>query len=128
MALNGMTVIDGPELVWEDDFKELNPSTDGEGYKMRKWAMYDQFQNDMLDMFRKVLDGSIRIPSRKEAIDRTKVAVVQDVNSGNNDNKYSTYPTLFEGLYRMENDGNLKDNHDPYKRTGRYPTIPTVYA
>lgn len=28
----------------------------------------------------------------------------------------------------MSSDGNLKDNHNPYKSTGRYPTIPTVYA
>ena len=126
MAMNGMTVIDGPELVWADDFKELWPSTDSEGYKVRGWDMYDQFQNDMLDMFRKVLDGTIRIPSRKEAIDRTKVAVIQDVNSGNNDAKYSSYPTLFEGLYRMTDDGNLKNNHNPFKCTGRYPTIPTM--
>ncbi len=126
MAMNGMTVIDGPELVWADDFKELGASTDSEGYKVRGWDMYDQFQNDMLDMFRKVLDGTIRIPSRKEAIDRTKVAVIQDVKTGNNDDKYSSYPSLFEGLYRMTGDGNLKDNHNPYKRTGRYPTIPTM--
>lgn len=126
MAMNGMTVIDGPELVWADDFKELGASTDSEGYKVRGWDMYDQFQNDMLDMFRKVLDGTIRIPSRKEAINRTKVAVIQDVKTGNNDDKYSSYPSLFEGLYRMTGDGNLKDNHNPYKRTGRYPTIPTM--
>ncbi len=128
MALNGMTVIDGPELVWTDDFKELWPSKDIEGYNMRGWEMYDQFQNDMMDMFRKVLDGTVRIPTREEVIARTKVAIIQDVNIGSNDNKYSTYPTLFEGLYRMKGDGNLKDNFNPYKSTGRYPTIPTVYA
>ena len=80
------------------------------------------------DIFRKVQDGTIRIPSRSEAVERTKVVVIQDVNSGSNDDKYSTYPTLFEGLYRMENDGNLKDNHNLYKSNGRYPTVPTVYA
>ncbi|MEE1397844.1 glycosyl hydrolase family 98 C-terminal domain-containing protein [Ruminococcus sp.] len=80
------------------------------------------------DIFRKVQDGTIRIPSRSEAVERTKVVVIQNVNSGSNDDKYSTYPTLFEGLYRMENDGNLKDNHNLYKSNGRYPTVPTVYA
>lgn len=131
MALNGATVIDGPELVWTADFKELYPTTDSEGYSSRKWAMYDQFQNDMLDMFRKVLDGTIRIPSREEVIDRTKVAIIQDGDATNNaltpDDKFSTYPTLFEGLYRIDSDGNLYDNHNPFKRTGRYSTIPTVY-
>lgn len=128
MALNGMTVIDGPELVWADDFKELWPSTDSDGYKTRQWAMYDQFQNDMIDTFRKVLDGTVRIPTRKEVIDRTKVAIIQDVNSGSNDDKYSTPETLFEGLYRMSGDGNLRKNLTLYKSTGRYPTIPTVYG
>lgn len=131
MALNGATVIDGPELVWTADFKELNPTTDGEGYSSRKWAMYDQFQNDMLDMFRKVLDGTVRIPSRAEVIERTKVAIIQDGDATNNalsgDAKFSTYPSLFEGLYRIDSDGNLYDNHNPFKQTGRYSTIPTVY-
>lgn len=128
MALNGATVIDGPELVWADDFKELWPSADSEGYTTRKWDMYDQYQNTVIDMFRKVQDGTIRIPDRKEVIERTKVVIIQDVNSGSNDDKYSTYPSLFEGLYRMPGDGNLKDNHNLYKSTGRYQTIPTVYA
>lgn len=128
MALNGATVIDGPELVWADDFKETWGTTDSDGYHVREWAMYDQYQNTVIDIFRKVQDGTIRIPSRAEAIERTKVVVIQDVNSGSNDDKYSTYPTLFEGLYRMDSDGNLKDNHNLYKSNGRYQTIPTVYA
>lgn len=137
LAFNGLTVIDGPELVWNDDFKETNPKTDSEGYKVRNWEMFDQFQNDMIDMFRKVLDGTVRISSRQEVIDRTKVAVIQDVTTSDKktwthpsyyDDLYSTYPTLFEGLYRMEDDGNLAFNHNPFRCTGRYPTIPTVYS
>ncbi|EKC60101.1 glycosyl hydrolase family 98, partial [human gut metagenome] len=98
MALNGATVIDGPELVWADDFKELWPSADSEGYTTRKWDMYDQYQNTVIDMFRKVQDGTIRIPDRKEVIERTKVVIIQDVNSGSNDDKYSTYPSLLKGF------------------------------
>lgn len=137
LAFNGLTVIDGPELVWNDDFKETNSKTDGEGYQVRNWEMYDQFQNDMIDMFRKVLDGTVRISSRQEVINRTKVAVIQDVmtathpsweNPSSRDDLYSSYPTLFEGLYRMEDDGNLAHNHNPFRCTGRYPTIPTVYS
>ena len=86
LAFNGLTVIDGPELVWNDDFKETNPKTDSEGYKVRNWEMFDQFQNDMIDMFRKVLDGTVRISSRQEVIDRTKVAVIQDVTTSDNYN------------------------------------------
>ncbi len=128
MAMNGMTVIDGPELVWADCVKGLWDGTDDEGYKYRRWDFYDQCKNVNVDIMRKFIDGSLRIPSREEVIDRTKVVIIQDVNSGSNDDKYCSYKTLFEGLYRADNDGNYKDNHNPYKSTGRYQTIPTVYA
>lgn len=127
MAMNGMTVIDGPELVWNDCIQGLWDGTDSEGYKYRRWDFYNQCKNVNIDLMRKFMDGTIRIPDRKEVIDRTKVVIIQDVNSGKNDDKYCTYPTLFEGLYRKSTDGNLADNHDPFKSTGRYPAIPTVY-
>ncbi len=128
MAMNGMTVIDGPELVWADCVKSLWDGTDSEGYKYRRWDFYDQCKNVNVDLMRKFIDGSLRIPDRKEVIDRTKVVIIQDVNSGSDDDKYCSYKTLFEGLYRADNDGNYKDNYNPYKSTGRYQTIPTVYA
>lgn len=128
MIQNGMTVVDGPELVWADCVKGLWDATDSEGYKVRQWTFFDQFQNDFLDLYRKFNEGFIRIPTRQEVIDRTKLVIIQDVNSGSNDDKYCTYPTLFEGLYRATNDGNLKDNHNPFKSTGRYQTIPTIYG
>lgn len=128
MAMNGMTVIDGPELVWADCIKTLWEGTDSEGYKYRRFEFYDQCKNVNIDLMRKFIDGTIRIPNRKEVIERNKVVIIQDVNSGSNDDKYCSYPTLFEGLYRIDDDGNFKDNHNPYKSTGRYQTIPTVYA
>lgn len=129
MAFNGATIIDGPELVWADDFGETwGGKKDSEGYTCRDWFIRDQYANPTLDFFRKVIDGTVRIPTRQEVIDRTKVVVIQDVNSGSDHDKYSTYPTLFEGLYRMSTDGNLDKNRNLYKSTGRYPTIPTVYA
>lgn len=131
MAMNGATVIDGPELIWRDDIQELHDGTDNEGYTYRRFAFFPQYENVMLETFRKVLDKSIRIPDRKEAVSRTKIAIIQDVSGnkiGFGDNLYSTYETLFEGLYRMPNDGNLKNNYDQYKSTGRYQTIPTVYS
>lgn len=129
MALNGATIIDGSELVWQDDFKETwGGIKDSEGYSCRNWETKDQYVNDTLNFFGKLIDGTIRIPTRQEVIDRTKVVVIQDNNSGNDHNQYSTYESLFEGLYRMLGDGNLWDNTNLYKSTGRYPTIPTVYA
>ncbi|MCD8006209.1 MAG: carbohydrate-binding protein [Oscillospiraceae bacterium] len=125
---SGATVIDGPELTWQDDFYETSTSKDSDGYSERQWESYTQFTNVVTDMFRKVIEGAICIPTREEVIADTKVVIIQDVSSGSDDNKYSTYPTLFEGLYQKDDDGNLTDNHNFYKPTGRYPTIPTVYA
>ncbi len=124
LVLNGATVIDGPELVPEDDFYEDDETVDKNGYTIRNWAYYNQFYNVMIDLFRKTLDGTFRIPSREEVIDRTKIIIINDITSGDDDSKYCTPNTLFEGLYKMEGDGNLRDNHTFYKSTGRYPTIP----
>ncbi|MBP3761200.1 MAG: glycosyl hydrolase, partial [Ruminococcus sp.] len=90
MAMNGMTVIDGPELVWNDCIQGLWDGTDSEGYKYRRWDFYNQCKNVNIDLMRKFMDGTIRIPDRKEVIDRTKVVIIQDVNSGKNDDKYCT--------------------------------------
>ena len=129
MILNGATIIDGPELVWADDFGETwGGVKDSDGYSCRNWYSKDQYVNSTLSFFEKIVDGTFRIPTRQEVIDRTQYVVIQDVNSGNDHAKYSTYETLFEGLYRMSGDGNLSNNTNLYKSTGRYPTIPTVYG
>ena len=125
-ALNGMTVIDGPELTWVDDILEDEPEVDKKGYTIRKWAPTDQFTNVMVDMFRKVVNGDFRIPTREEVIARTKLILVNDVETGNDDSKYCTPKDFFEGVYKMENDGYLQDNHSFYKSSGRYPTLPTT--
>ena len=127
IMLTGQTVVDGPELIWTQQTRELSAGSTSDGYLERRWELFPQFNNVTLDIFRKILDGTVRIPSRKEVIDRTKVAIIHDVNTGSNDNIYSTPATLFEGLYRMDTDGNLKDNKSFFKKTGRYPTIPTVF-
>ncbi len=126
--LTGQTMIDGPELIWTQCFRETNRKSTTEGYMMRDWETFPQFDNMMVDMFRKILDGTVRIPTRQEVIDRTKVVIVNDVNSGSSDDIYSSPETLFEGLYRMDGDGNLRNNKSFFKKTGRYPTIPTVYG
>ncbi len=126
-ALNGMTVVDGPELIWVSDFRELPPAVGEDGYAERRWETLPEFENVAVDLFRKVLDGTIRIPGREEVIRRTRLVIINDVDSGSDDEKYSTPATLFEGLYRMEEDGNLRNNHSFYKSTGRYPSIPVVY-
>lgn len=124
MILNGATVIDGPELTWVDDFYEEPAEVDKKGYSSRKWARTTQFDNVFIDMFRKFTDGAYRIPTREEAIARTKIILVNDVATGNDNDKYCTPTDLYDGLYKMDGDGNLKDNFSFYKKTGRYPTVP----
>lgn len=128
MMLTGATIIDGPELIWTECFRETNRKSTTDGYSMRDWETFPQFLNVTVDIFRKILDGTVRIPTRKEVIDRTKFVVVNDVNSGGGDDIYSSPRTLFEGLYRMDGDGNYENNKSFFKKTGRYPTIPTVFA
>lgn len=125
--LTGATVIDGPELIWTQCFRETNRKSTTDGYSMRDWETFPQFNNVSVDIFRKIIDGTIRIPSRHEVIDRTKYVIINDVNTGSGNDMYSTPQTLFEGLYRMDGDGSYENNKNFFKKTGRYPTIPTVY-
>jgi hypothetical protein len=127
VMLTGQTVIDAPELIWTQCFQEISEGPAGDGYAMRQWETFPQFDNVSVDLFRKILDGTVRIPSRQEVIDCTKVVIINNVNSGSNDQIYSSPETLFEGLYRMDGDGNLRYNKTFFKKTGRYPTVPTVY-
>jgi hypothetical protein len=127
MMLTGETVVDGPELIWQQSIKSLSDGTTADGFKTRRWEFYPQFENITLDIFRKILDGTIRILSRQEVIDRTKLVIVSDATSGDDRVKYSSPETLFEGLYRMDSDGNYMSNLSWFKKTGRYPAIPTVY-
>jgi hypothetical protein len=127
IMLTGQTVIDGPELIWQQCFHEISAGPTSNGYTMRRWETFPQFDNVSVDIFRKILDGTVRIPSRREVIDRTKFVIVNNINSGSNDDIYSSPETLFEGLYRMDGDGNYEYNKTFFKKTGRYPTIPTVY-
>jgi hypothetical protein len=127
MLMDGATVIDAPELIWAEDFRELSAGATDNGYTMRRWSTYPQFDNDMVDVFRKIIDGTVRIPSRQEVIDRTKFVIINDVNTGSADNQYSSPPDLFNGLYKMDTDGSYANNKTLWKKTGRYPTIPVVY-
>jgi hypothetical protein len=127
MMLTGQTVVDGPEIIWQNCFKETSRIATTNGYSTRNWETYPRFNNNSLDLFRKVLDGTLRIPTRQEVINRTKLVIIHDVNSGDNNAVYSTPENLFEGLYRMDDDGNYQNNKHFNKKTGRYPTIPTVY-
>lgn len=126
--LTGQTVYDGPELIWQQCFKEVSSSDAGDGYRKRNWDMFPQFRNISMDIYRKIIDGTIRILSRKEVIDRTKVVVVNDIapTGTNYDPGYSAPANLFRGLYLMDEDGIQTSHRLFFKKTGRYPAIPTV--
>lgn len=126
IMLTGQTVYDGPELIWTEDFKEVKEQSAGDGYTKRAWERFPQFDNINIDIYRKIIDGTIRIMTRKEVIDRTKFIVINDISpqGGTLDPGYLTPATLFEGLYRLDEDGNQNKNILYFKKTGRYPTIP----
>lgn len=124
LMLTGGTVIDGPELIREECYAEVNAVKTSDGYTSRKWEAFPQFGNISIDIFRKILDGTIRIPSKKEVIDRTGLMLIHDVNSGNDRQKYTAPAGFYEGLYQTDGDGDLLDNRNWFKKTGRYPAIP----
>lgn len=80
-----------------------------------------------MDVYRKILDGTLHLLNRQQVIDRTKLVVVDDTTSGNDQSLYSSPETLFSGVYLMDDDGTYLNQHSWYKKTGRYPTIPTVW-
>lgn len=126
VMLTGQTIIDGPELIREQCTYEAGESLIDNGYTRRNWALFPQFQNISIDLFRKILDGTIRIMSREEVIDRTKICILNDVTD------YKTPETLYDGLYRSDSDqggsrNHWLDNRWWMKTTGRYPAIPFVY-
>lgn len=133
MMLTGQTIMDGPELIWAECSVEGKAST-ADGFSRRNWQWVDQWKNITLDLFRKILDGTIRIMNKQEVMERTKVCVVSS-GSGSNNSTYRTPAALFDGVYRNEKDyGGLQgrdanhwlNNRWWMKSTGRYPTIPTM--
>ena len=129
-AVNGGAVWDGPELIWTEDFQNLS-DTNVDGYTRRNWGTFPGFRNAWLDMFHKIIDGTIYIPTREEVIDRTKIVVINDLSTGNDEQKYAAWGSLYDGLYKQDdpfnrNNGQWMDNYCYFKKTGRYAAIPIV--
>lgn len=146
MALNGACVWDGPELIWTEDFRNLSASKTADGYTRRNWTTFANFDNIWVDMWRKVIDGTIYIPSREEVIGRTKICIINDI-SANQDatslkvNAYAAPIDLYHGLYLQDDPANGRtsseggigtingygnNNYLYFKKTGRYQSIPIV--
>ena len=128
-CVNGGAVWDGPELIPYACFKETNTTT-VDGYTRRNWVTFPEFDNAWIDMFRKIIDGSLYIPTRKEVVEKTKIAVIADLNSGSDEDKYCSWKELYDGLYKQDNDpyskgtGYWHENLTFFKKTGRYAAIP----
>lgn len=129
-AVNGGAVWDGPELIWTEDFQNLNNSTVS-GYTRRNWGTFPGFRNAWIDMFRKIIDGTLYIPTREEVVENTKIVVINDMTSGNDEQKYAAWGDLYDGLYKQtdpfnRNNGQWMDNFCYFKKTGRYAAIPVA--
>lgn len=133
LLLTGQTVVDGPETIPVQVCHEIGATTTADGYSSRQWEFYPQFVNIYWDIFRKILDGTVRILSREEVIDRTKIMLINDVNVVSEDRdelraNYITPETLYDGLYKMPGDGTYLKQYSWFKSTGRYAAIPMIYG
>ena len=131
MGVNGGAVWDGPELTWSAEcFHEIGTTT-VDGYTRRNWERFPNMNGVWLDLFKAVIDGSIYIPTREEVVAKTKIVVINDVNSGNDEQQYATWGNLYDGVYKQtdpfnRSNGQWMDNFCYFKSTGRYGTIPMV--
>jgi len=131
-CVNGGAVWDGPELIWTEDFQNLNNST-VDGYTRRNWGTFPNFRGVWMDMFREIIKGTLYIPTREEVVGNIKIAIQNDVSSGNDEDKYAVWGSLYDGLYKQSDpfnrsNGQWMDNLCYFKKTGRYGTIPLVIA
>ncbi len=132
-CVNGGAVWDGPELTWNEEcFHEVSQS-DVTGYKRRNWQRFPNFNGVWLDMFKKIIDGTLYIPTREEVVGKTKIVIQNDISSGSDEDKYATWGDLYNGLYKQTDpfnrgNGQWMDNFCYFKSTGRYGAIPMVIA
>ena len=132
-CVNGGSVWDGPELTWREEcFHEVGTTT-VDGYTRRQWERFPIMDGVWIDMFRKVIDGTMYIPTREEVVKKTKIVVINDVSTGNDEDKYATWGSLYDGIYKQKDpmnrgDGQWMNNFCYFKSTGRYGAIPMVIA
>ena len=131
-CVNGGAVWDGPELIWSGEcFQNMNDEK-VDGYTCRKWGTFPNFKGIWLDMWRRIQDGTMYIPSREEVVAKTKIVVVN-----NKTDDYTSWDDLYNGLYLQTDPGNQQkesawnygqwqNNLCYFKSTGRYGAIPIV--
>ncbi|MBQ0073903.1 MAG: glycosyl hydrolase family 98 [Prevotella sp.] len=126
---NGGAVWDGPELIWTEDFQNLSDSKNSAGYTVRNWGRFPGFDNGWIDMFKRIIEGTMYIPSREEVVENTKVIIINDSKNSSHEEMFAAWNTLYDGLYKQtdpfnRNSGYWMDNYCYFKKTGRYRTIP----
>ena len=131
-CVNGGAVWDGPELIWREECFLNQGDTNVDGYTRRNWAASPHFKGIWLEMWRRIIDGTMYIPSREEVVAKTKIVVVNDKVDD-----YTAWDDLYNGLYLQTDPGNQKkesqwnygqwqNNLCYFKSTGRYGAIPIV--
>ena len=135
MCVNGGSVWDGPELIWREEcFLNQSDSNVG-GYTRRNWAASPHFKGIWIDMWRRIINGTMYIPTREEVVNKTKIVVVNDLTSGYE--SYTSWDDLYNGVYLQTDPANQKkesrhnygqwyNNLCYFKSTGRYGAIPIV--
>ena len=134
-CVNGGAVWDGPELIWSEECFLNQADTNVGGYTRRNWAASPHFKGIWMEMWRRIIDGTMYIPSRKEVVDKTKIVVINDMQSGYE--SYTSWDDLYNGLYLQTDPFNQKkearhnygqwyNNLCYFKSTGRYGAIPIV--
>ncbi len=135
-CVNGGSVWDGPELITYACFTS-KPTTTVDGFTRRNWERFPELTNGWIDMFRKIIDGSLYIPTREEVVGRTKIAVIADQgwnlepspDISVNENRYVAWGSLYDNVYKQDDpfnkgNGQWHDNMTFFKKTGRYASIP----
>ncbi len=131
-CVNGGAVWDGPELIWREECFLNQGDTNVDGYTRRNWAASPHFKGIWLEMWRRIIDGTMYIPSREEVVAKTKIVVVNDKADD-----YTAWDDLYNGLYLQTDPGNQRkesqwnygqwqNNLCYFKSTGRYGAIPIV--
>ncbi len=131
-CVNGGAVWDGPELIWSGECFQNQNDTQVDGYTRRNWGTFPNFKGIWLDMWRRIIDGTMYIPSREEVVAKTKIVVVNDKSDD-----YISWDDLYNGLYLQTDPGNQRkesawnygqwqNNLCYFKSTGRYGAIPIV--
>ena len=131
-CVNGGAVWDGPELIWREECFLNQSDSNVDGYTRRNWAASPHFKGIWLEMWRRIIDGTMYIPTREEVVAKTKIVVVNDKTDD-----YTSWDDLYNGLYLQTDPGNQRkegqwnygqwqNNLCYFKSTGRYGAIPIV--